>query len=104
MAGEGFAAAPLEQRTGETFDERNQRTQQQMNQAKRPRQQHGQPIWEDPKQHLRQQIEKGVEEKDDDRKNDGEPNMMPVQGLVQDIDDPTENDEVGDRVADEDRP
>src|SRR5258706_2076804 len=75
-----------------------------MNDAEGPGEDEAKAVWIAAKQHLGQQIEEGVEEKHDYGEEDDEPNEMVIEGLMQDGDQQTENDEIGDGVAYEDGP
>src|SRR5207247_2380955 len=101
VPGEHLAPAPAQQCAGDRFDDPHKRAQQPMNQPKRTRQHHAQARRIGLKEHLREKIEESVEQEDKHCEYEHEPNAMLAECMLQNLNEPTENDEVSDGVADQ---
>ncbi len=104
IAGEGLAAAPAQQDARYRFDQGHQGTEQEVHDPKGPRHEDAEPVRIGAEEHLWQQIEEGVEEQNDGRKDDDKDEEMTGQLPVEDRHQPAQDQEVGQSVAHQDGP
>src|SRR5579862_4248486 len=104
MPGKRFTASPAQQHGGNTFNQPDQRPQQQVNDAEGACPKQTEPVRIKTKEHLRQQVEERVEKKNDDREDGNEPDWFPGQCFDQKNQNHSENNEIRGSVPDENRP
>src|SRR2546425_12385514 len=75
-----------------------------MNETKGTGQHQAQTSGVGPKEHLREQIEKSIKQKHNDCEYEHEPYSMVAECLLENPNDPAEDAEVGDGIADQDGP
>jgi hypothetical protein len=101
---ERLAARPAQQQPRAPLDHGHQGAQRDVHDPKWPRQRQAKPVWVGPEHHLRQQIEEGVKEKHQGDEDHRKPPAPQSEVCVQHGEQPAENSEVRERVANDDGP